>query len=277
MSLKRQSADDTSQRSLQAVAPLPSATVVVARGRRGAPELLLVERHANAPFGASHVFPGGLVEPQDLAVDRRCEGVSAADAGRCLGLEEGALGYYSAAVRELFEETGVLLARDGNGATPLGEPFPEDRERLLKGELAWPLFLEHRGLSLATDRLRYFAWWVTPVARSARFSTRFFLAEMPEGQRARHDGRELTDSFWITAEEALAAGCRGEIRLPPPTCATLRSLAGCTGMGELRTWAARRSEAGVRCILPVIRQIHGREQILLPGEPGYPADGGDAR
>ena len=87
---------------------------------------------------------------------------------------------------------------------------------------------------------------------------------------ARHDGRELTDSFWITAADALAAGRRGELRLPPPTLATLRALAEHPDVQTLEAWAAGCAAAGVPCILPVIETREGRERILLPGDPGYP-------
>lgn len=262
--------------SPSAAEPAPSATVVVAREGSPAVEFLLVKRHARAAFGASHVFPGGLVEAQDRRVDARSRGLSAAEADRCLGVDEGGLAYYSAAIRELFEETGVLLACDAGGAVPRAdEPFPIERRALLTGALSWPRFLDRHGLGLAADRLSYIAWWITPVARPARFSTRFFLARMPKGQAARHDGRELTDSFWITAEGALAAAERGELRLPPPTLATLRVLAARWGISDLETWAAGCAAAGVPCVLPVIEARDGRERILLPGDPDYPCDGGD--
>lgn len=245
--------------------PAPSATVVLARAGHSLPELLLGRRHARAAFGASHVFPGGLVEAQDREAGPRCQGPSAAEANRALGLDDGALDYYSAAIRELFEETGILLARDATGQLPAaatghdGEPYRSERSALLSGELSWPAFLERHGLTLSADCLTYFAWWITPAARPARFSTRFFLATLPPGQAARHDGRELTDSCWITAADALAAGRRGELQLPPPTAATLRDLSALAGLDELRQWAAGRATAGVSPILPVVETRNGRE------------------
>lgn len=262
--------------------PAPSATVVLARERGAVLEFLLVKRHANTAFGANHAFPGGLVAASDRAVHRRCTGQLAAEAARCLRLAEGALDYYSAAVRELFEETGVLLARDTTGAvvgaSAAGEdggPFPGERRQLLGGKLSWPAFLDRHGLMLAADLLAYFAWWITPVARPARFSTRFFLAGLPRGQAARHDGRELTDSCWITAEGALAACERGEIRLPPPTFITLRDFARITRFDDLAALARRRAAAGVPAILPATMIRNGREEIVLPGEPGYPTNGSE--
>lgn len=261
--------------------PAPSATVVLARAGNPVPEFLLVRRHARVAFGASHVFPGGLVEAQDRAAQLRCESPSASEANCSLGLGEGALDYYSAAIRELFEETGVLLARDATGSLPAaasghgGEPYPKERLALLSGELSWPELLERHSLTLSADRLVYFAWWITPAARSARFSTRFFLAALPPGQAARHDGRELIDSCWITAADALAAGQRGELQLPPPTAATLRDLSALAGLDDLQEWAGRRATAGVSPVLPVIETRNGRERIIMPGDADYPADAGE--
>lgn len=260
--------------------PAPSATVVLARAGDHFPEFLLVRRHARADFGASHVFPGGLLEAQDRVAGLRCRSPSASEANRCLGLEGDALDYYSAAIRELFEETGVLLAGDAAGRLPPdaagrgGQAYPDERLELLSGELSWPALLERHGLWLCADRLTYFAWWITPTARSARFSTRFFLAVLPPGQSARHDGHELTDSCWITAEDALAAGLRGELKLPPPTAATLHDLTVPASLDGLQAWAGRRAIAGVSPVLPVVETRNGRERIIMPGDADYPADAG---
>lgn len=258
-------------------AAAPSSTVVVARAGNPVPEFLLVKRHARAAFGASHVFPGGLVEAQDRAARARCRRPPlVANCG--LQAPDEALDYCSAAIRELFEETGLLLACDESGRLPLPasggavEPWPEARLALLSGELSWPGFLERHALTVCADRLTWFAWWITPIARSARFSTWFFLADLPPGQVARHDGRELTDSCWITARDALAAAQRGDFKLPPPTIATLRELSALAGLGELQAWARRCEASGVSPVLPIIETRNGRERIIMPGDAEYPAD-----
>lgn len=257
----------------------PSATVVLVRPGQGAPEFFLVHRHARAAFGASYVFPGGLLDAGDCDAEAFSRGFSAEDANRCLGLAAGGFDYYCAAIRELFEETGVLLARDPGGALVAADAttaaeLETARAALNAGSLRWPDFLRERGLTLAADALQYFAWWITPRARPKRFSTRFFLAALPEGQAAAHDGRELTDSRWATAAEALTAHDAGDLVLPPPTRATLADLAGCGTPDALFDWASRRRAAGVPRILPVIVSSGGRESILMPGHPDYPADGG---
>ena len=263
------------KRTEESAPPRPSATVVLAREGAGAPEFFLVHRHARAAFGASYVFPGGLVDADDCEAEAFSREVSAEAANRCLGLAAGGLDYYCAAIRELFEETGVLLARDAGGAMASGASAAAELEAarvaLNAGNLRWADFLRERELTLAADALQYFAWWITPRARPKRFSTRFFLASLPEGQAAAHDGRELTDSRWATAAEALAAHEAGTLILPPPTRATLADLAGCGTLDELFGWASGRRQAGVPRILPVIVSSGGTESILMPGHPDYPA------
>jgi 8-oxo-dGTP pyrophosphatase MutT (NUDIX family) len=271
-----QAPDSQKEQAEKPAPPRPSATVVLAREGAGAPEFFLVHRHARAAFGASYVFPGGLVDPGDCEAEAFSRELPAQAANCCLGLAAGALDYYCAAIRELFEETGVLLARAAGGAMAAGASvaaaeLEAARAALNAGRLRWPDFLRERELTLAADALQYFAWWITPRARPKRFSTRFFLAALPEGQAAAHDGRELTDSRWATAAEALAAHDAGELVLPPPTRATLADLAGCGTLTELFDWASRRREAGVPRILPVIVSSGGRESILMPGQPDYPA------
>jgi 8-oxo-dGTP pyrophosphatase MutT (NUDIX family) len=251
--------------------PAPSSTVVLARDATDSPEIFLVRRREKSAFGASHVFPGGLIEDQDRHA--YCDSqLTEQMACRCLGLSTGALDYYSAAIRELFEETGVLLVRDARGRMPPAAEVPTAdelaaaRSRMLARELRWPDFLERFDLTLATDALTYFAFWITPEARRRRFSTRFFLAIMPDRQMARHDGSELTDSCWMTAAAALESAVRGELQLPPPTRATLRDLAALPSASELRTWAEQRQRAGGPGILPVILSRDGTETIVMPAD-----------
>ena len=183
---------------------LPSSTVALVRDGADGPELLLVLRHGKASFANSYVFPGGLVEAQDFDVADRCVGQTEAAAGQLFGIAEGGLAYYSAAIRELFEEAGVLLARDANGEWADSESFATYRTTLHNGEASWVDFLARFDLSLACDALRYFAFWVTPREIQRRFSTRFFIASIPDGQAASHCGVELTDSRWLTANAALS-------------------------------------------------------------------------
>lgn len=257
-----------------AAAPLPSATVALARPAANAPELLLVLRHSRASFGDSYVFPGGLLEPQDYAVDALCGGVDAATASATLGVDDGGLAFYSAAIRELFEEAGVLLARRRSGGWADADALADYRETLNAGVQSWPAFLEDHGLTLACDALHYFSYWITPREVRKRFSTRFFVAGMPAGQSARHCGAELTDSRWLTAQQALRDSRDAGLRLPHPTQVSLETLKRFASLDELLAWAESQSRSGVRCRQPAIVTVGGKPRIVMPDDQLYPNYGG---
>jgi len=239
----------------------PSSTVVLAREARGAPELLLMRRHERSAFGGAHAFPGGVLEDADGRIDDHCIGITPAVADALLDTE-GALAYFSAAARELFEESGVLLASTALTAANLEAA----RDALNDGTLDWQAFVRDNALQLHCDALHYFSFWITPEALPRRFSTRFFLAVLPDGQEATHCGGELTDSCWMSAEEALAACRNGSITLHFPTIRTLEVLAGCSTIDELVEWAARRAREGVPCIFPEIKERRGEARVIVAGQ-----------
>lgn len=226
----------------------PSSTVVLARDAETAPEICLVRRHAQATFGGAYVFPGGVVDASDHMIDRRYIDIDPADADRILDVEGEGLGYYVAAVRELFEESGVLMARQ----IACDDEFDEARAALNSGKLEWNRFVAEKRLQLACSTLRYFSHWITPDVIPKRFSTRFFLARMPDDQHACHDDGELTDAIWTTAEGALEAARKGELALHFPTVKTIEQLARFPTVDELEAWAARCEQSGVVAIHPVM-------------------------
>ncbi len=238
----------------------PSATVVLVRDAANAPELLLVQRHERSAFGGAHAFPGGVLEDADARVADHCAGIAPAEADALLNVADG-VNWFSAAVRELFEESGVLLAVVGRPGVDLGAA----RDALNDGTLDWQTFVQQNALQLQCDALHYFSFWITPEALPRRFATRFFLAAMPDGQDAAHCGGELTDSCWMTAEEALAAYRDGSIRLHFPTIRTLETLARRGTLDELIEWAASRAREGVPCIFPEIRERHGEARVVVAG------------
>lgn len=234
--------------------------MVLARAAAGAPELLLVQRHERSAFGGAHAFPGGVLEPSDSRVFDHCAGVSPGQADTLLDID-GGLAYFSAAVRELFEESGVLLAAVGRGGVDLGGA----RDALNAGSLDWQAFVEESGLRLHCDALHYFSFWITPEALPRRFSTRFFLAAMPDDQDAAHCGGELTDSCWMSAEDALAGSRAGSISLHFPTIRTLEALAPHRSLGDLVDWAVACARAGVPCIFPEIDKRGGEARVIVGG------------
>ena len=238
----------------------PSSTVVLVRESGGAPELLLMRRHHRSAFGGAHAFPGGVLEDDDVLVSDHCAGITADEADALLGVDQ-ALAYFSAAIRELFEESGVLLATTGGQGADLADA----RDALNQGALAWQSFVVDNDVQLHCDALHYFSFWITPEALPRRFSTRFFLAAMPEGQDAEHCGGELTDSCWLSANDALAASRDGSISLHFPTIRTLEALAPYGTVDELLEWAAARAREGVPCIFPEIEKRRGEARVIVAG------------
>lgn len=209
----------------------------------------MVKRHASASFGSSFAFPGGVLEAADRNVHDFGGGMTAARAARLLQLEANALDYYSAAIRELFEESGVLLA--AHRMTP--QQLTAARAALNDGSLAWDRLVRDARLQLHYDRLHYFSFWITPPGQPKRYSTRFFLAELPPAQIASHDGGELTESCWMPAADILAARKAQRMRLPYVTRKTLQRVACFTCPPDLVAWASDCGEKGVVCDQPAFK------------------------
>ncbi|MDX1515969.1 MAG: NUDIX domain-containing protein [Woeseiaceae bacterium] len=227
----------------------PSSTVVLVRDAPDAPEIYLVRRRRDASaWGGAYVFPGGVLEETDRRVSACCRGLSEADANRLLCVRQQGLAWYSAAIRELFEETGVLLADH--------ELAPDEvaaaRDALNAASLDWQAWLQRHDVALRCDRLKYFSHWITPDIFPRRYTTRFFLARMPQDQSAGHDGVELTDARWLSAERALIAASAGELSLRFPTIRTLEQLRPHASGDELLRWAEQCERDGVETIYPVM-------------------------
>ncbi len=254
-------------------APRPAATVVLLREPHagGAPEIFFVRRHGRSGFmPGAHVFPGGRFEPEDRALSEGRElGLSAEQAGRRLGEpdEAMALALHVTAARETLEEAAVWLGETAREA-------PELRalaEALSSGRRTFAEVLDHLGGRLSLDALVPLARWVTPPEEPRRYDARFFLAVMPSGQQARHDGRETTEGRRLTAAAALDALQRGELWLAPPTLRTVEWLARFDSAGAALEAAASRPPPKVD---PVLRRLaSGEVAICLPGDPLHPGDG----
>ncbi len=244
----------------------PSSTVVVARGAAADPEIFMVRRHESSSFGDAHAFPGGVIDPEDSDVHEFCAGLTSADADARLGVKSGGLDYYSAAVRELFEESGVLLA----DLAALDENLKSVRDALNDRSQNWAEFVTRNKLQLHCGELHYFSHWVTPPTLEKRYTTRFFLAALPDGQDAMHCGGELTESCWVTATDILAAGRRGDVKLHYPTIKTLESVARHKSMDSLLDWARACVQWGVTSMIPEVIVRDGKKEIVLPGDRDYP-------
>ena len=256
--------------SKQPVPAKPSSTTILVRDGVVQPEILMVKRHADASFGSLYALPGGVVDAADREVHAAFGDWDDATASGHLGLGEGGLDYYSAAIRELFEETGVLLAQGNAAIDP--KTIADLQERYGNKELSWKDLWQVSGLAPDTGALHYASHWETPVVLPHRFSARFFIAILPPGQEATHDGKELTDSRWMTAEDVLQSVCEKALRVAFVTGKHLGYIRDIPDIAGLVTWAQGRQTDGIRKIRPFILKEDGKQRFLLPGDPGYPED-----
>jgi 8-oxo-dGTP pyrophosphatase MutT (NUDIX family) len=236
-----------------------------------------VRRHARSDFAPDvYVFAGGMVEESDCeeGMAGLCEGLGPDDAISIITDAPSpalALGLFVAGIRETFEETGILLAREATGefVSCRGEKaarFAFLREAARDESISFREMVIGEGLKLATDCLKYFAHWITPEASPIRFDTRFFLAPAPPCQEALHDDFEITGHVWTAPAAALAASENGTFPLLPPTAINLMALA------RFPTAAhALNSSTGeeVAAILPRLSFEDGKLRLLLPDDPGY--------
>lgn len=255
------------------VTPMPSATVTIVRDAHGGIEVLMMRRNLKSGFvPGMHVFPGGGVDDTDFLFKNNnlCNCLDDAAASAVLGIGCDGLAYWAAAIREAFEESGLLLAQDRSGAAlsladaATAQRFAEHRRQLNAGSTAFPQLLQQEELQLAADRLTYFAHWITPVGLPRRYDTRFFMAEAPEGQEPLQDEQETIGAAWVSPGEALSRHRRGEFEMRTPTVRTLEDFADYDSVASLRRGLAARRDVPV--LLPRIA-ADGRR--ILPGEPGY--------
>lgn len=231
--------------------PRPAATVVLMRDAADGIEVLLLRRVRTAGFvPGAWVFPGGRVDGDDAAPPllERLEGISAGEVARRLELppdaEPPAAAYLVAALREAFEETGILVGRDADGhPAPSAEANPDVRtlrDDLLADEDIFPAVLDAMGCRLDGGAVAYIAHWVTPVAEPRRYDTRFFAAAVSREQDERLHPAEMSASLWISPEDALERNDRGELPMVFPTIRTIEELVGFGSAVEvLDHWADR--------------------------------------
>jgi len=245
-----------------------AASVVVVRDGADGLELLLLRRAEKGDHNSgAWVFPGGLLDPGDRLCHAACTGLDDAAASALLSLPEGGLDHFVAAIRECFEECGLLYATSGAGAAGLA-PVPDDaddlRTALQTGQRELRELCGTRGWRLPVDRLAYIGHWVTPVGRAKRFDVRFFVAVLPPGQTSTPDDGELTEQVWIRPAVALTGD--HAMRLMSPTRAMIEEIAPFADTRALWAWAqqARR----VRRILP---RLASDASGLNPVHPDHPA------
>jgi 8-oxo-dGTP pyrophosphatase MutT (NUDIX family) len=256
-----------------------AATIMLVRDSQDGLEVCMLRRHLNSDFvGGAFVFPGGKVDDADRSDLARsvCAGRTDEEASEILGVESGGLALFVAALRECFEEAGILLAYPtGSTGGDLYRPQDEDAEGRLAHFRAQVnakqvSFLEactRSKVSLAVDRVLYFSHWITPEMAPKRFDTRFFTACVPPGQTAIHDDFETVETVWINPTDALARSEAGEFDLIFPTIKNLQAISRFDTATELLDAAA--AAQSVPAVLPRVVSDSLGVRIVLPGDPGY--------
>jgi 8-oxo-dGTP pyrophosphatase MutT (NUDIX family) len=253
--------------------PRHAATVVLLRDSAAGIEAYLLRRQQTMAFAAGmHVFPGGSVDPRDAALSPQAwVGPAPSRWAPLLSAdEELATALVCAAVRETFEESGVLLAGAVAGdvvADTTGDDWEADRQALVDRSLSLASLLDRRGLVLRADLLRPWAHWITPVVEPRRYDTRFFVAALPAGQRTRDVGGEADRVTWARPEDVLAAAERGDVGMLPPTAFTLAEIASYETVDDvLRAGDAR----DLQPVLPkIVVGDDDEARLLLPHHEGY--------
>jgi 8-oxo-dGTP pyrophosphatase MutT (NUDIX family) len=269
------------------VPPRDAATVILvrdARDERGEPgiEVCMLRRNLAAEFSAgAYVFPGGSVDAEDRgpAAADLCRGRTDAEASAMLGIESGGLAFWVAALRECFEEAGVLLAgtpddtrSDGYAPLDTGDPavvrrLAAHRRDLNRGQTGLVQVCEQESLVLAADAVHYVSHWITPELSPKRYDTRFFITAAPPGQVAEHDEGETIATVWVRPRRALAASALAEVDLLPPTLANLRNIESFQSTDQVMAWA--RQVTDVPTVLPIVLIEDGHVLVLRPGDAGY--------
>ena len=253
----------------ETVAPRPASTILLLRDNAASKEIevFMMVRHYEIDFNSGAlVFPGGSVDQGDNEIIASPELYSGAER-----LDVTDLSFRIAAIRETFEESGILLARPKGSkslvdAGRVREIEAAHRTALCEGKTSFLSVLADHGMLLALDLLVPYAHWITPEGMPKRFDTWFFLAAAPPEQAGAHDGKESTDSIWVSPREALAGGESGRFKLPFPTTRNLIRLGKQPGVQ-----AALEDSRGkpVVAVMPVMTKLNGGRQLRIPLEAGY--------
>jgi 8-oxo-dGTP pyrophosphatase MutT (NUDIX family) len=248
----------------------PAATIVLLRdGAQGLEVFMVVRHHAIDFASGALVFPGGRVDDNDFALARNAALCPNPD-----GIDTEAMAFRLAAIRETFEECGVLFARPNGSATLIDAATLQSVERthrtpLAEGRISFADVLTAFKLLPATDLLAHFAHWITPRHQPKRYDTQFYLAEAPSEHLAVHDGAEAVDSLWITPRQVLADTATGRFRLVFATQMNLMKLAH-YGTAAEAIESARATP--VVTVLPEATQIDATRRVMrIPIEAGYGA------
>jgi 8-oxo-dGTP pyrophosphatase MutT (NUDIX family) len=255
--------------SAEIVKPRDASTILLLRDSAASKEIevFMMVRHYEIDFNSGAlVFPGGSVDNNDREIIARSELYSGGE-----GLDEANLSFRIAAIRETFEESGILLACPKGSkalvdARRAREIEAAHRSELNEGKITFLKVLTDNGMMLALDELVPYAHWITPEGMPKRFDTWFFLAAAPPDQLGAHDGKESTDSIWVSPREALAGGETGRFKLPFPTTRNLIKLG---KQPNVKAALDDSRHTRIVTVMPVMTRLNGGRQLRIPKEAGY--------
>ena len=218
--------------------PLLAASMVLVRDQPKGYEVFMIERPAKGAFPKLHVFPGGKIDPLDSELAQLCPLLSDARASQLLRVKDNGLRFWVCAIRECFEECGVLFAQQNDEILTVRTETQRLRirewsQRVSNSSEDFRLVLETHQLTLATDEVHYFSHWITPKIAPARFNTRFFLAKLPPEQKTDAQSTEIVSACWVRPDVALKKFQTKEWRMILPTLTTLRMISNYTDTEDL--------------------------------------------
>lgn len=270
---------DTDQVPAASVPVRPAATVMLVRDGTDGLEVFMLQRTLSAAFArGQYVFPGGKVDDADHgeAFEPICDGLDDDEASALMGMRSGGLAWLVAAIRECFEEAGVLLARrsDDHEVVRFSDPatidrFNTARHAIHEGERSLADVCVEEELLLLTDRIHLVDHWVTPMGERRRFDTRFFLAAAPAEQEPLHDDKETIASLWVRPSDALGMWRAGELQMFPPTVAALEFL---LPHADVAAAMAAGAAVGVPPVVTPRIVLDGDGRVVgirRPGDPDY--------
>ena len=258
--------DLQSEKPKEPVKPIPAATVISLRDSPTGIEVLMVQRTQKADFaGGALLFPGGKVDPNDYEILK---------SDRCAlfgNIEDNLRAIRVAGVREMFEEAGLLFAREFGETEMISKKRADHirntyRENLLAQKISFYEIIETENLMVASDLLIPFAHWITPITGRKRFDTHFLVAKTPDGHVASHDGSETLDTVWINPLVAIKEAEEGKRRVVFPTRMNLKKVAEST-TSEAAVEQAKKTP--VVTVLPEVYDIDGGRHLKIPIEAGY--------
>jgi 8-oxo-dGTP pyrophosphatase MutT (NUDIX family) len=251
-----------------AIAVKPAATVLIVDDRPDL-QVMMLRRRARSEFvGGMMVFPGGGLDDDDADPQgyARVRGIDDRRASAAIGVDRDGLAFWLAVVRETFEESGVLLAADAQGAVPASARA--ERGAVEAGTVRLHELLARHELHVDATLIELIARWITPIGPPRRYDTWFFLCAMPRGQEATHDGTEAVHLEWVRPSDGLERWRRGEYVMLPPTVAALQQLAPFASVDDLL--AAHRGE-GEWGLAKVVGDERGQYEVVLPNVASYDA------